>query len=571
MVLRSDYCLYYYKDATKGHLGVISLRDTNFKIREGQRSDVAWPKNIELERTFALVTTPRVYFMYADSKAEAEEWKKVLEDAHQDLVEVTRTKSFSGYRSKLIDQTDPLGSQSVKVGSNSPVLNGARPKAVTSVSDSIMSTESSIFGGQYTLSLSSEMEASVTQVGEVESMYNVLQHPLVAKKKAQDTKGTPSSPHDQVGGADDVTYSEPILGEGGVVPPLPDSGAMYDVLYSSGDDGTQEDYELPPDAVESCPQNITVIVENTGESGGVTWAGSEGSGAGLEDKKRISKTSLEAFYDFAKAAGADDQRTPETVLYDEVAIDEDTTKDGESDNPHMTSALNQPLPAVPSPFLTPSDSRKECQLYEDIPDISPPTVRRGEAIYEPVGVAGSDGVYSEVEYDEGREGQGGVGEMDVLEETTGEGTPPLPDHPPSPPIPQLRVPTQREPDHLPRDRYESSQSPSNRHESPSNRQNDVPSPTSLSPRTSPLLPTKFSHPSPDGVRRLITTPVLVRVPFIIFSGSHSSKTEAVSIQRLPHLPHTTISEKIQPPSTPPCTNSGPPPLPPPLRSQGLCL
>lgn len=553
MVLRSDYCLYYYKDATKGHLGVISLRDTNFKIRGGQRSDVTWPKNVDLERTFALVTTPRVYFMYADSKAEAEEWKKVLEDAHQDLVEVTRTKSFSGYGSKLvIDSTSRLDSQSLEVGSNSPVLNGARPKALTSVCDSITSNASSVFGRQYTLSSSSELEASSVQGGEVESMYNVLQHPLTAKKKAQDTTAKPSSLYGQVVGSEEVTYSEPIIGgEGGVAPPQPESGAMYDVLCNSGDDETQEDYELPPDAVESCPQNITVIVENRGEGEGSTWVASEGSGAGLDDKKRMSKTSLEAFYDFAKAAGADDQRTPETAVYDEVTVEEDTSKDGESDSHHMTSALDQPLPAVPSSFLPHSESHKECQLYEDVPDVPVP---RGEAIYESVGVAGSDGLYSEVEYDEGKESQG----VDN-QEPPGDGTPPL------------RVPTQREPDQLPRNRYESSQSPSNKHEPPSNRQNGVPSPTSPSPRTSPLLPTKFSHPPSDGVRVHICTPILVSVPFIIFSGSHFSKTEALSIQWLPVLPYPALSEKIQPPSTPTHTNSGPPPLPPPLRPQGLCL
>ena len=86
LVLRSDYCLYYYKDTAKSHLGVISLRDPKFKVRAGEKTDCTWPKQCKPEARLALVTSPRTYFIYTDSESEAEDWKRVLSSARDNLV-----------------------------------------------------------------------------------------------------------------------------------------------------------------------------------------------------------------------------------------------------------------------------------------------------------------------------------------------------------------------------------------------------------------------------------------------------------------------------------------------------
>lgn len=547
MVLRSDYCLYYYKDATKGHLGVISLRDTNFKIRVGQRSDVSWPKNVDLGRTFALVTTPRVYFMYADTKAEADEWRKVLGDTHQDLVQVTRTKSFSSNSSGAV--TD---NQHVEVGSYA--LNGARPKALTSACDSIVSTASSVFGTQYTLSSSSEMEVSVAEGGGVESMYNVLQHPLVTKKSAQDSKTIPDSPQTQTDTSvcgDRVIYTEPSVGDGGGASTQQDSGAMYDVLYNSEEE-EKEDYETPPDALKSFPQNMTVIVENNGRQSRLIWTEPEGSEAELEDKKQISKHTVEAFYDVAHATEAD-KRPPETAVYDEVTI-EYNIQDGEPGNPLMMSAVNQPLPAVPS-IMSPPDTQKECQPYEDIPELPCPAAPQVEVIYEPVGVPGNDGLYSEVEYDETKENCE-VGEF--IEESPEDIGPVPRESPPSSPIPRPREATPR---HKPD--QSSSRLPSNESDqSPSNRQNGVPSLTpSLSPRTSPILPTKFSHPSSDGVRELLPLSSPYSISYFSFQVPIPAKLKLSQSSGSPSSPIQPFQRKFSPPPAPHTRSIPRPPSP----------
>lgn len=86
-VLKDDYCLYYYKDTSKGHLGAISLRDTKFKVRKGEASDVSWPKNADLVRSFVVVTNQRTYCMYSDRRDETEDWIRMLQAAHDKLLE----------------------------------------------------------------------------------------------------------------------------------------------------------------------------------------------------------------------------------------------------------------------------------------------------------------------------------------------------------------------------------------------------------------------------------------------------------------------------------------------------
>lgn len=93
MILRNDYCLYYYKDTTKGHLGVVSLRDPHLKVRQGERSDCRWPKSLtSIDCSLVIVTSPRTYFMYAECSEEAEEWRRVLKTAH----DLLRENAFKG-------------------------------------------------------------------------------------------------------------------------------------------------------------------------------------------------------------------------------------------------------------------------------------------------------------------------------------------------------------------------------------------------------------------------------------------------------------------------------------------
>ena len=290
MVLRSDYCLYYYKDANKNHLGVISLRDPQFKIRVGQRSDISWPRNIDLKNTFALVTTPRVYFMYAETTAEADEWRKILEDTHQDLVEVARTKSFSGRRSTTVSEQTSLLSKSVNVGNfTSAVANGARHKAYTCTrDDSIRSNASSVFGRQLSLSASSEMDSSLLQGEGVESMYNVLQHPEV---KALQSATTAGEGEGREGDGGEMSHTE---GEQHHYSQLP--RRTYSADTTRSDD---YDYVLPPDAVATCPQDISVMIQESDRLTRMEWAEPREKGAEFTDKPPTSETSLESFYDVA--------------------------------------------------------------------------------------------------------------------------------------------------------------------------------------------------------------------------------------------------------------------------------
>ena len=371
MVLRSDYCLYYYKDAAKNSLGVISLRDTQFKIRVGQKSDVSWPKNLALENTFALVTTPRVYFMYAETKAEAEEWRKVLEDAHHDLLEVTRTKSFSGFRTASVgvERDAAFTSQSLK--EEGPLNDGlGRPKAHTSVTDSL-SSSASAFGQQLTLSSSSETGSPLAPLAEIESMYNVLQHPLAQEeqKAGQTEEGEEEEGEERIF-LNDALYSQ--------LPPSQVAGRQR----ALSEPETDYDYVTPPDA--NTPQNFSITVANDDQQ---RWAEPQRKGAELLSKGSgnsgsgaSSQTSLEAFYDFAREVGNSDKNKQqrqggeeeELALYDVVGPDvtsmtppTQTKTSGASHKP-TKSAVAQPLPAIPGP----SYSQDPGMIYEDVPDIA---------------------------------------------------------------------------------------------------------------------------------------------------------------------------------------------------------
>ena len=130
-VLKSDYCLYYYKDTAKGHLGAISLRDPKFKVRKGSVSDIAWPKGVATESTIAVVTSHRTYFMYGSSESEADDWVRILSSTRENLLEEANSANrlLSGSRS-----------YSATAVSNKPSNNGSPDFSKQRLSESIPPT-----------------------------------------------------------------------------------------------------------------------------------------------------------------------------------------------------------------------------------------------------------------------------------------------------------------------------------------------------------------------------------------------------------------------------------------------
>ena len=127
-VLKSDYCLYYYKDTAKGHLGAISLRDPKFKVRKGSISDIAWPKGVEMECTIAVVTSHRTYFMYSSAESETADWLRILDNTREKLLEEANSANrlLSGSRS-----------YSASTGNNKPTNNGSTGLSKQQLSESI--------------------------------------------------------------------------------------------------------------------------------------------------------------------------------------------------------------------------------------------------------------------------------------------------------------------------------------------------------------------------------------------------------------------------------------------------
>ena len=100
-----------------------------------------------------------------------------------------------------------------------------------------------------------------------------------------------------------------------------------DSLSSGDEDEALEDYELPPDAGESSPQNISVTVEGQVS---YKWAEPVEKKAELMNKRLLSDTSLEAFYDFAHEVGSAEKEREkmegarlEGAVYEEVKAKSD--------------------------------------------------------------------------------------------------------------------------------------------------------------------------------------------------------------------------------------------------------
>ena len=79
MVLKSNHTLQYFKEPGKPPSGTINLNDSNFNVMAGSRNSCNWPKNCNVEYSLVITTTGRVYFMFADTEREADEWLHLLQ------------------------------------------------------------------------------------------------------------------------------------------------------------------------------------------------------------------------------------------------------------------------------------------------------------------------------------------------------------------------------------------------------------------------------------------------------------------------------------------------------------
>ena len=62
---------------------------------QGEWSDCRWPKSLSsIECSLVIITSPRTYFMYAECSEEAEEWRRVLQTAH----DLLRENAFKGIK-----------------------------------------------------------------------------------------------------------------------------------------------------------------------------------------------------------------------------------------------------------------------------------------------------------------------------------------------------------------------------------------------------------------------------------------------------------------------------------------
>lgn len=107
-ILKSDYCLYYYKDTSKGPLGSISLQDQHFKVRKGEPGDVSWPRQTKMDCTMAIVTSYRTYCFYSDYSHEIIEWIEMLTKAREKWRKKSLTESKS-VSSSSIGHTEQQG------------------------------------------------------------------------------------------------------------------------------------------------------------------------------------------------------------------------------------------------------------------------------------------------------------------------------------------------------------------------------------------------------------------------------------------------------------------------------
>ena len=219
-VLRTDYCLYYYKDIAKGHLGVITLRDTQFKVRQGEAGDISWPKGTRLECAITMVTTNRTYYMHATSAEEANEWLRVLMETKKKLAEsCIARKSISGSTTST-QSTQEDGSKE----------NG-------SMQDGNKETDTTGVNGQHHNGEISENGTSPVNDGQgSESLYDVAKAPddqpqstqAETKPNVDETsKQQPQAIYDDVSFEESTKVSASEI-KNGVIPPVTPSQKIYD-------------------------------------------------------------------------------------------------------------------------------------------------------------------------------------------------------------------------------------------------------------------------------------------------------------------------------------------------------
>lgn len=209
-VLKSDYCLYYYKDTSKGALGKISLRDQKFEARNGKATDMAWPRHTKLDCTMAIVTSHRTYCVYCNYAHEIKEWIHMLTMAREKVAGEVASEN------KLLSRRSASSSQG-KSQPEKPQLDPARslssgelqPESYETMYDSVGSKDP-MEQNDYE---SQETEAVYALASSVEAEEEpVLYEDMSPTPKDTDTTttGEASSPHTENGLPNSLRGSEPV-------------------------------------------------------------------------------------------------------------------------------------------------------------------------------------------------------------------------------------------------------------------------------------------------------------------------------------------------------------------------
>ena len=246
-VLKSDYCLYYYKDTNKGALGTITLKDPKFKARRGESKDTAWPRQTKLDCTMAIETSHRKYCVYCDYSHEIDEWIEQLSLA-RDKVAVQTSRSGN----RLLPATPSSSSTSdVKEPASSSVQN-EQPTSQSTQQDYEQVYESppedkppheeqqQQFIGDYALASSVEVEQALYED------VNPPQHSTEDKSPAEEGK----PPQE--------------LYEDMAPPTTPSSSALYEDLAPEASQPVYEDLEphptspTQPESKDTPPSTVAV-------------------------------------------------------------------------------------------------------------------------------------------------------------------------------------------------------------------------------------------------------------------------------------------------------------------------
>ena len=129
MILRRDNIIYYYKDIKKQHKGVIPLIGEKFSYRVGKAEDCNWPKGVGMERTVVINTDGRVFYLWAESQDDVEQWKEHLK------VVKTKQDFKKRYKSSQGEEDSPTTSRAMKNKVGKQQVNRQRTKRFQSDDD----------------------------------------------------------------------------------------------------------------------------------------------------------------------------------------------------------------------------------------------------------------------------------------------------------------------------------------------------------------------------------------------------------------------------------------------------